>query len=123
MLRRVTATRGLWRYAAGAAALGALTLLACGSELKAQGEECFASSECASGLLCNFAADPPRCEAEGAGAPPPDAPPMQMFDAGPGPDAAPVPDAAPGTPDAAPPPDASPPDASPPDASLPDAGP
>jgi hypothetical protein len=113
------------RDAVGAAALAAALLAAaCGADLKGAGDECFASSECGSGLLCNFAVDPPRCEPQGSGAPEPDAPTVPPSDAEPGtPDAAPgTPDAAPNPPDAAPnPPDAAQPDAAQPDAALPDA--
>jgi hypothetical protein len=94
--------------------LAALVLGACGDPaLKAAGDSCFASSECADGLTCDFGQDPPVCAgmqtAQPDAAPVPDAPPDQ-------PDAAPVPDAPPGTPDAAPVPDAPP---SPPDAAEP----
>ena len=104
--------------AAGALLLGA----ACSSELRAEGEPCFASSECAAGLVCDLAAEPSVCRMGGAGGmtPEPDAAPG--VDAAPGIDAAPRPDGAPepDPPDAAPP-DAAPPDAAPPDAAPPDA--
>ena len=95
---------------------------ACSSEdPRGAGEECFASSECGPGLVCNLAADPPVCAGTGAVPPQPDAPPQQVFDAGPTPDGSPdQPDSGPQPPDAAPP-DAAPPDAAPPDAAPPDA--
>ena len=84
---------------------------ACGDlELKAQGEACFASSECGPALVCDLAAAEPTCQPTGSG-------PGPAIDAAPGPavDAAPEPaiDAAPVIPDAAPPE---------PDAGIPDAG-
>jgi len=95
-----------------------LTIVAaCGREsLRGPGEECFASSECASGLVCDFGVDPPVCSEMGSNPVQPDAPgsPPPSADARPAPDGAP-PDGAPEVPDAAAP------DASPPDASLPDA--
>ena len=85
---------------------------ACGDlALKAQGEPCFASSECEAGLVCDLAAEQPTCQATGSGPGPTiDATPEPVIDAAPG-----QPDAAPGTPDAAPPV----PDAALPDAALP----
>jgi hypothetical protein len=103
--------------------VAAAVAVGCGSgDLKAAGEECFASSECEPGLTCDFAVMPPVCS--GGQTQRPDAAPLP--DAAPSaPDATPRPDARPGTPDAAPPdaapPDAAPPDAAPPDAALPDA--
>jgi hypothetical protein len=106
---------------------------ACGTpELKADGEPCFASSECDVGLTCDFGSDPPVCRGMQSAPPPvtPDAGTVSdggagAPDAGAGaPDAgAGTPDAAPGAPDAAPvPPDAAPipPDAAPipPDAAV-----
>lgn len=65
----------------------------CGDRpVKSEGEECFASSECGTGLVCDFAADPAVCRSMGSG-------PGPQPDAGVGP----VVDAAPGTPDSAPP--------------------
>jgi hypothetical protein len=102
------------------------------TELKAEGEPCYASSECDVGLTCDFGSDPPVCRGQQTGpgpvapdgGPAPDANPGMVPDAGgQPPDAgAPPPDAAPLPPDAAlPPPDAAPP---PPDAAPPppDAG-
>lgn len=85
----------------------------CGDRvLKAAGEGCTASSECAAGLLCDFGQSPPVCAGNSTVA---DA-------AGPGPDAPRLPDADPAAPDAAPVPDAQVvPDAAVPDAALPDA--
>lgn len=83
-----------------------------GDSLKAEGEECVASSECAAGLTCDFGASPPVCRPNqtlpDAAAPAPDAPPGT-------PDAAPAPDA-PGAPDAAAPDAPGAPDAAAPDA-------
>ena len=98
----------------------ALTIWACNgsSNSLSAGEVCHSSSECASGLVCDFNQVPAVCASNLTPLP----------DAAPPPDADLTPDAPPGTPDAAPQPDAppaapdaSPPDASPPDASLPDA--
>jgi hypothetical protein len=91
----------------------AASLGACGVSTgqKTAGETCNASTECGPDLVCNFAAMPPTCAANGplpADAGVPDAfMPKQ-------------PDAKPGTPDAAPTPDAPPPpvDAAPPDATV-----
>ena len=56
--------------------------------VKSEGEECFASSECDTGLLCDFGVDPAVCRSMGSGP-------------GPQPDAGgPVADGAPGQPDA-----------------------
>lgn len=79
-------------------------LAACGERpVRSEGEACFASSECASGLVCDLAADPAVCRTMGSG-------PGPQPDGSPGP----VVDAAPGTPDSAPAmPDASPIDAAP----------
>lgn len=113
-----------------AVAAFALLLVGCGEpSLKAAGEECFASSECALGLVCDLAASPAVCSEEGTppdvDAPVVDAPAVDaalldgsLIDA-PVPvdaaevevDAPPVIDAAP---DAEPPPDAKPVDAAPP---------
>ncbi len=122
----VGAVRGGAKPQGVIAACAAIMLAACGAELRAEGEQCFASSECAAGLVCDLAAEPPVC-GRGAGAmtPAPDAAPVAGVDAAPAaPDAGPRPDAAadPDPPDAAPtdaaPPDAAPPDASPPDAAI-----
>ncbi len=96
--------------------------VACGSSsLKAQGEECFASAECAVGLVCDLAAQPSVCLPTATSPPEPDAS-APVLDA-----ASAQADAAPGSPDAAPPdaaePDAALPDADVPDADLPDAEP
>jgi hypothetical protein len=109
------------------------SITACSTtDLKAEGEPCFASSECDVGLTCDFGSDPPVCRSQQSGppgsgpdaGPAPDASPGTLPDAGGPPDAgAPPPDAGPVPPDAAlPPPDAT---APPPDAALPppDAGP
>ena len=65
-------------------------LVGCGDRpVKAEGEACFASSECDTGLVCDLAADPAVCRSMGSGP-------------GPQPDGGPVVDAAPGQPDAAP---------------------
>lgn len=72
--------------------LALLGLVSCGDRpVKSEGEECFASSECDTGLVCDLAADPATCKQMGSGP-------------GPTPDGAvgPVIDAAPGTPDSAP---------------------
>jgi len=102
-------------------------LVACGTaDLKAEGEPCFASSECDVGLTCDFGSNPAVCrtqQTDPGNTPRPDAGGIAP-DAGPGapdaapgaPDAGPAPDAAPSPPDAAPaPPDAAPlpPDAAP----------
>jgi hypothetical protein len=85
-----------------------------GTDPKQAGEECVASSECATGLVCDFGQNPAVCA--GMGTPMPDANPD-----------APVPDAdltmpdAPAPPIDAPPIDAPPIDAPPPDAETPDA--
>jgi hypothetical protein len=92
-------------------------LTACATpDLKAEGEPCFASSECDVGLTCDFGSDPAVCRTQQTGG-------------GPSPDGGITPDARPGvTPDAGdvvPPPDAGnvvPPDAGivvPPDAAVP----
>lgn len=88
-------------------------LAGCGGADKFQaGEECVATSQCASGLICDYGQTPHVCATEGTDIP----------DAAPGaPDGAPAPDSTPGAPDAnPPPPDANPvvPDAGPPDAML-----
>ncbi len=85
-------------------ALALLGLVACGDRpVKSEGEECFASSECDIGLVCDLAADPAVCKTMGTG-------PQPQVDGSPGP----VVDAAPGTPDGAPAaPDAAPFDAAP----------
>lgn len=79
-------------------ALALVGLAACGDRpVKLEGEECFASSECDTGLVCDLAADPAVCKQMGSG-------PQPQVDGAPGPvaDAAPgTPDGAPGTPDAA----------------------
>jgi hypothetical protein len=63
----------------------------CGDRpVKAEGEECFASSECDTGLVCDLAAEPAVCRQMGSG-------PGPQPDGSPGP----VVDAAPGTPDSA----------------------
>lgn len=73
-------------------ALVLLGIAGCGDRpVKAEGEECFASSECDTGLVCDLAADPAVCRSMGSG-------PGPQPDAGPGP----VVDAAAGTPDSAP---------------------
>lgn len=66
-------------------------LAGCGDRpVKSEGEECFASSECDTGLICDVAASPAVCRSMGSGP-------------GPQPDSgAPVIDAAPGQPDSAP---------------------
>lgn len=98
--------------------------LGCGDDtFKQQGEPCFASSECAPGLTCDFGANPePVCAPTQT--PLPDASDVDAAvttDAPTGtPDATLAPDAPPGTPDAAPTPDAPPPV---PDAAIPDATP
>lgn len=70
-----------------------LGLAGCGDRpVKSEGEECFASSECDTGLVCDLAVDPAVCRAMGSG-------PGPQPDAGVGP----VVDAAPGQPDGAPP--------------------
>jgi hypothetical protein len=81
-----------------------------GDDVKGEGEECVATSECADGLTCDFGATPPVCRTMQT--PRPDAAPVQDADPN-APDApANTPDAAPGTPDAPPgTPDAPPPDA------------
>jgi hypothetical protein len=113
----------------GLASVLLVLVLGCGDDtFKQQGEPCFASSECAPGLVCDFGANPEPVCAE-MGTPLPDASDIDAaptIDADPAaPDAAPLPDAPPGTPDAAPTPDAPlPPDAMPtPDAAVPDATP
>ncbi len=65
-------------------------LAGCGDRpVKSEGEGCFASSECATGLVCDLAADPAVCRSMGSGP-------------GPQPDGGgPVVDAAPGQPDSA----------------------
>lgn len=116
---------------ATALAWAAALLAACGNyTLKVQGEECYASSECEPGLLCDFGVSPHVCSPTQTDAspidayvpPPPDAEPD--IDAPPQPDAGQEVDAAP-TVDAAPDVDAPPPaDAAPPiDAEAPDAAP
>ncbi len=75
-----------------ALAVGGLAVAGCGDRpVKSEGDECFASSECGTGLVCDFAADPAVCRSMGSG-------PGPQPDAGVGP----VVDAAPGTPDSAP---------------------
>lgn len=85
---------------------------ACGSSARLEGEECFASTECAPGLLCDFGAETAVCAPQqtNGGTPIPDPDPI--------PDAAPIdspvdppPDAPVVVPDAAPPADAPTPDA------------
>jgi hypothetical protein len=72
-------------------ALALVGLVACGGRpVKSEGEECYASSECDTGLVCDLAADPAVCKSMGSG-------PQPQVDGAPGPQA----DAAPGTPDAA----------------------
>ncbi len=105
-------------------ALLLLVVVACGgSDLKAEGEECIASSECATGLTCDFGATPPVCRPTQT--PVPDAAVRTIDASGPVIDADPLaPDAAPGAPDAPPLPiDAAPlpPDAAPPDGAAVDA--
>jgi hypothetical protein len=68
----------------------ATALGGCGDKtLKAAGDECFASSECATGLTCDFGQDPPVCAGQQTtdpdGAPEPDA---RVTDAAPLPDGA-----------------------------------
>lgn len=96
-----------------ALAIAGLALAPAGCESrssnKAQGQECFASSECGAGLVCDFGVTPHVCAAQGSGGN------STVFDAAAGPTF----DAAPGAPDAAP----SAPDAAPPDAAVPDAAP
>jgi len=104
-----------------------MAMVACGgsSGLKAEVEECVASSECDVGLTCNFRETPAVCRTMQT--PLPDATPLPPSDADPNaPDADPdTPDANLSTPDAAvvPVPDAAAvPDATPlPDAAVPDA--
>ncbi len=98
--------------------------------LKAQGEECFASSECEQGLLCDFGVSPHVCSPTQTDASPVDAYVPPPPDAEPQPDAPPHPDGgdeidAAQDIDASSPPDAAPPaDAAPPvDAEVPDAEP
>ncbi|ACY16522.1 hypothetical protein [Haliangium ochraceum] len=101
-------------------------LTACGEfGQRGEGEACFASSECAAGLTCDFGVDEPVCRSQQT---PPEGTPPSTVDAAPRPDAEPgaEPDAAPGgEPDAALPdaavPDAAIPDAAVPDAAIPDA--
>ena len=110
----------LGRGCAVACALASTLFAACSSdERRAAGEECFASSECGAGLICDLTADPPVCAGMGAMVPvePDAAASAPDIDA-----SADAPDAGQGAPDAATPPDASTPDASP-DAALPDAAP
>lgn len=106
------------------AVCGLLLAAGCGNNGgRAEGEECFGTSECASGLICNPGENPRRCRQMNTL---PDA--AVIFDAAPAPDADPnapdadptAPDAMPGVPDAAVP-DAAIPDAAIPDANLPDA--
>ena len=89
-----------------ALAVAGLALAGCQSRSssKAQGQECFASSECGAGLVCDFGVTPHVCAERAPAAV------ARVFDAAVGPTF----DAAPGAPDAAP--DAAPPDAAPPDA-------
>lgn len=104
--------------------------------LKAQGEECFASSECEQGLLCDFGVTPHVCSPTQTDASPVDAYVPPPPDAAPQPDAPPHADGggdidaattidaasqidAPSAPDAAPPIDSAPPV----DAEVPDAEP
>jgi len=77
-------------------------IVACGgSDLKGEGEECVASSECADGLTCDFGATPAICKPMQT--PVPDAAVRPIDAAGPVIDADPLaPDATPGTPDATP---------------------
>jgi hypothetical protein len=105
-----------------------VVLLACAAlgcaanPLKSAGEECFGTSECASGLVCNYGYTPAMCT-DPSDRPPdaavstPDAAPVVDGDIPDGPDT-PPPDAPPFD---APPPDAPSPDAPPPDAPPPDA--
>ena len=81
------------RWCVTALALLALACqVGCGDRpVKSEGEECFASSECDTGLVCDVAVDPAVCRAMGSG-------PGPQPDAG----AGPVVDAAPGLPDSAP---------------------
>jgi hypothetical protein len=109
--------------------LFACTALGCAANsLKSAGEECFGTSECAPGLVCNYGYTPAMCtdpsdRPPDAAVPTPDAAPVVDGDipdgpVTPPPDGPPPPDALP--PDA-PPPDAPPPDAPPPDAPVADA--
>jgi len=99
------------------------------SALKLQGEDCFASSECDVGLVCdNGTCQTMLTPQPDANVTPPDD--AMVSDAAPGtPDAMPQPDAPPGTPDAGIPdamiviPDAAIPDAALPDAAIFDAAP
>jgi len=73
--------------------LALFALATCGDRpVKSEGEECFASSECDTGLVCDVAADPSVCRSMGSGpGPQPDAGVGPVFDAAPGqPDSAPV---------------------------------
>jgi hypothetical protein len=99
----------------------ACTALGCAvNSLKSAGEECFGTSECAPGLVCNYSYAPAMCTD------PSDRPPDAAVST---PDAAPdgdipdgdIPDGPVTPPPDAPPPDAPPPDAPPPDAPPPDA--
>lgn len=88
--------------------LGMTTMGCADTSVQGDGEECFSSSECAEGLLCDFGATPSVCRAQQTGGGPvpvADAAPSTPVDGAPvlRPDAAPViPDAAPIIPDAAP---------------------
>jgi hypothetical protein len=75
-----------------------IALAGCGERpVKSDGEECFASSECGTGLVCDLAADPAVCRPMGSGpGPQPDAGSVPIADAAPG-----TPDGAPSMPDAA----------------------
>ena len=88
-LMGVAAVVGVWACGGGGGGLS-------------MGEQCNASSQCAAGLVCDFAQTPPVCAGNLSFADAsvePDAPPGT-------PDATPAPDSPPGTPDAAPTPDA-----------------
>jgi len=58
----------------------AVAAIHCGERtIKTAGQECSATSECETGLLCDFASEPPVCAGESSGPPPmdePDAAPM-----------------------------------------------
>jgi len=107
-------------FSAGAAWLLVAVAGCGGSDLKASGEPCVASSECGPGLVCDFGQQPAVCAPNATV--PPDGP---LVDAPPPPDGPPpdglVPDAPPPPPDAPPPPpDAPPPvDAPPPPVDAP----